>query len=69
MAVEGVRRPAWAEISASAIGHNVRAIKRVIGETALCAVVKANGYGHGAPLVAKAALDAGCRLSGGRDRG
>ncbi|MGA7835920.1 MAG: alanine racemase [Acidimicrobiales bacterium] len=59
MAVEGVRRPAWAEISASAIGHNVRALKRVVGETALCAVVKANGYGHGAPLVAAAALDAG----------
>lgn len=59
MAVEGVRRPAWAEISASAIAHNVRAIKHVIGETALCAVVKANGYGHGAPLVAQAAVDAG----------
>lgn len=59
MPAEGVRRPAWAEISASAIAHNVRAIKRVIGETALCAVVKANAYGHGAPLVAKAAVDAG----------
>ncbi len=59
MAVEGVRRPAWAEVSASAIGHNVRALKRVIGETTLCAVVKANGYGHGAPLVATAAVAAG----------
>jgi alanine racemase len=59
VAVEGVRRPAWAEISASAIGHNVRAIKRVVGDTALCAVVKANAYGHGAPLVADAAVAAG----------
>ncbi len=60
MAVEGVRRPAWAEISASAIGHNVRAIKHVVGETAICAaVVKANAYGHGAVLVANAAVAAG----------
>jgi alanine racemase len=59
VAVEGVRRPAWAEISASAIGHNVRALKHVVGETALCAVVKANAYGHGAVLVANAAVAAG----------
>jgi alanine racemase len=57
--VEGVRRPAWAEISASAIAHNVRALKEVMGATLLCAVVKANGYGHGALLAAKAALDGG----------
>jgi alanine racemase len=57
--VEGVHRPAWAEISASAIAHNVRAIKAVIGDASLCAVVKANGYGHGALLAAKAALDGG----------
>jgi alanine racemase len=59
VAVEGVRRPAWAEISASAIGHNVRAIKHVVGGIALCGVVKANAYGHGAPLVATAAVAAG----------
>ena len=59
MPVEGVRRPAWAEISASAIAHNVRALKEVLGDTLFCAVVKANGYGHGAQLAAKAALDGG----------
>ena len=59
MPVEGVRRPAWAEISASAIAHNVRALKEVFGDTLFCAVVKANGYGHGAQLAAKAALDGG----------
>jgi len=57
--VEGVRRPAWAEISASAIAHNVRALKSVIGDASLCAVVKANGYGHGAPLAARAAVEGG----------
>jgi alanine racemase len=57
--VEGVRRPAWAEISASAIAHNVSALRTVLGDAKLCAVVKANGYGHGAVLAAKAALDGG----------
>jgi alanine racemase len=57
--VEGVHRAARAEISASAIAHNVRAIKSVIGESGFCAVVKANGYGHGAELAARAALVGG----------
>ncbi|HVA69702.1 MAG TPA: alanine racemase [Acidimicrobiales bacterium] len=59
MPVEGVRRPAWAEISASAIAHNVRALKTIMGDALLCAVVKANAYGHGAPLAARAALEGG----------
>jgi alanine racemase len=59
MPVEGVRRPAWAEISQGALAHNVAALKAVLGESQLCAVVKANGYGHGAQLAAKAVLDGG----------
>lgn len=59
MAVEGVRRPAWAEISASAIAHNVRVMKALLGDTLLCAVVKANAYGHGAQLTTKAVLAGG----------
>jgi alanine racemase len=59
VAVEGVRRPAWAEVSASAIRHNVRALRAVVGEATICAVVKANGYGHGPVVVANAALEGG----------
>lgn len=59
MPVEGLLRPAWAEISRSAIRHNVAALRAVVGEAAICAVVKANGYGHGAVLAATTALDAG----------
>jgi alanine racemase len=59
MPVEGVRRPAWAEIDASAIAHNVRVLRDVLGDTAVCAVVKANGYGHGAVMAAQAAVDGG----------
>lgn len=62
MPVEGVRRPAWAEISRDALAHNVRAMKAVLGDSLLCAVVKANGYGHGAQLAAKAALEGGADL-------
>jgi alanine racemase len=62
MQVAGVHRPAWAEISASAIAHNVRAIKAVVGDSLFCAVVKANAYGHGAELAAKAALVGGADL-------
>jgi len=57
--VEGVRRPAWAEISVSALAHNVRVLKDVVGDAKICAVVKANGYGHGALFAANAALGAG----------
>lgn len=59
MQVEGVHRPAWAEISASAIAHNVRVLKSLMGGTLFCAVVKANGYGHGAVVAAHAALAGG----------
>jgi len=53
------RRPAWAEISASALAQNVAALKSVLGATKLCGVVKANGYGHGIQLVARTVLQAG----------
>ena len=50
----------WAEIDLDAIAHNAQELKRLIGgKTKLMAVVKANGYGHGAAPVAKTALDNG----------
>ncbi len=52
-------RPVWAEIDLSAIRHNVAVLQERNQNKALMAVVKANGYGHGAVAVAKAALEAG----------
>ncbi len=46
-------RPAWAEIDAEALASNVRVMKGIIGSAKLCAVVKADGYGHGAVVVSK----------------
>ncbi len=59
MSAEGLHRPTRAEISTSAIAGNVRALKAVMGSSSLCAVVKADGYGHGGPVVAEVALRAG----------
>ena len=56
---QGRSRPAWAEIDLAAITHNTRLLSRLVRPARVCAVVKANGYGHGAPAVAKAALAGG----------
>lgn len=49
--------PVWAEIDLGAIAHNVQEIRRVTTPAAkVLAVVKANGYGHGAVEVSRAAL-------------
>ncbi len=50
---------AWATIDLAAIMHNTRLLDQVAGDAELCAVVKANGYGHGAAVVARAAVAAG----------
>jgi Alr-MurF fusion protein len=50
-------RPSWVEIDTNALATNVRAIKSLVGDNVtLMAVVKANGYGHGAVTVARTAL-------------
>ncbi len=55
-----LERSVWAEIDLSAVEHNVKEIRRWVKPTAkLCAVVKADGYGHGAVPTAKAVLKAG----------
>jgi len=39
----------WAEVSLTTLRHNFRVVQQHIGpEVAICAVVKADGYGHGA---------------------
>jgi alanine racemase len=54
------RERALAEIDLEAIRHNVRRLMRDLPASAVhCAVVKADGYGHGAVPAARAALEAG----------
>jgi alanine racemase len=64
---EGIGRPVWADVSLSALAHNLHAIrdfvnpksgKRAAPRKVLC-IVKGNGYGHGGPQVSKALERAG----------
>jgi alanine racemase len=50
---------AEAVVDLGAIEHNVRVLREHAGPAQLMAVVKADGYGHGAARVARAALAAG----------
>ena len=53
-------RAAWVEIDLGAIAHNYKEIRRHMRKDArLCAVVKADAYGHGAIAVARKAIAAG----------
>lgn len=54
------RRGAWVEVDLAAVAANVRALRGLLSPgTAFMAVVKADGYGHGAVPAAQAALAAG----------
>jgi alanine racemase len=50
-----LNRRTWAEVSLTALGENFHAIQKHIGSgVTICAVVKADGYGHGAVKCARA---------------
>ncbi|HEY7946878.1 MAG TPA: alanine racemase [Acidimicrobiales bacterium] len=52
-------RPTWARVDLAAVRHNAAVLKRLAAPAALCAVVKADAYGHGTVAVARAALEGG----------
>ena len=62
-----VGRPVWAEVSASALTHNLQAIRDFVNPAdeqrktprLVLSIVKGNGYGHGGPQVAKILEKAG----------
>lgn len=56
----GLFRPVWADVDLSAVAHNIREIRRLVRpKTHIMAIVKANGYGHGAARVARTVLQYG----------
>lgn len=59
-------RDTWVEVNLSAIEQNVRSLAHVYQnqQTTIMAVVKADGYGHGAAPVAKAAIASGATYLG-----
>ncbi len=52
-------RPTWIEIDLAAVQRNVAALRSISNAPHFMAVVKANGYGHGAEAIARAAVEAG----------
>ena len=60
MSGPGNGRPrSWAEIDLAAVRTNAERLAALAAPAQLCAVVKANGYGHGAVEVARAGLAGG----------
>ena len=53
----------WAEIDTDALLHNFKTIKQTT-DTKVCAVVKANAYGHGVDIVAPVLQKAGADFFG-----
>ncbi|MBQ0017866.1 MAG: alanine racemase [Clostridiales bacterium] len=53
-------RQVWAEIDMGAFDHNVKEIKKHLGDVQMIGVIKANGYGHGATECAKVLEYNGC---------
>ena len=53
-------RPNWAEVSVSALRHNLRVLQQHLGpEVTICSVVKCDAYGHGYAECARALQDEG----------
>lgn len=52
-------RPTRAEVNLQALRHNLGIVKRHAGASKIWAVLKADGYGHGAPAVARTLERAG----------
>ena len=49
IAKRAATRPTWAEVSLSALRENYRTVAEYVGDgVTVCAVVKADAYGHGA---------------------
>ena len=59
MSIDFSTRWAWAEVHTGLISHNVAIVAQRTAPVQAWAVVKANGYGHGAIQVANAALAGG----------
>ncbi|MGA8539902.1 MAG: alanine racemase [Terriglobales bacterium] len=58
----------WAEVSLAALGENFHAVQKHVGpDVTICAVVKADGYGHGAVECARALESEGAEWLGVTD--
>lgn len=54
-------RHCWAEVDLDALAQNLAAVRRRVGKTPVCAVVKAAAYGHGDGAIARCLAGLGVR--------
>lgn len=59
--MRALSRPAWVEVDLECLESNLALISGVVEPSSICAVVKADAYGHGAPIVAHAAIAGGAK--------
>lgn len=57
-------RPVWAEVDLDVLANNMREIKRVSNSEEIIAIIKADGYGHGAVDIAPVLLENGANRFG-----
>ena len=57
-------RPVWAEVDLAALRENVAELCAIAAPARVLAVVKADGYGHGAVATGRAAVEAGAAMLG-----
>ena len=58
-------RPTWLEVDLEAVANNLRQVCQIVGpEVRVMAVLKADGYGHGATRIARTALNNGAQMLG-----
>jgi alanine racemase len=58
-------RPAWVEVDLDVFEENLRSVQRAVGsKCGVMAIVKADGYGHGAIECARISEESGCRALG-----
>lgn len=57
-------RPVWAEIDLDILANNMREIRRISNSEEIIAIIKADGYGHGAVEIAPVLLENGANRFG-----
>jgi alanine racemase len=57
-------RPVWAEIDLDILANNMREIRRISNSEEIIAIIKADGYGHGAVDIAPVLLENGANRFG-----
>lgn len=63
--IRSATRPTWAEVSLSALRKNFRLVQSFVGsEVNICAIVKADAYGHGAVECSRVFVHEGARWFG-----